>query len=260
LSREKRKKVIKTALTDFSSRCHTLVTMRLSDPDDAWRTVEEPFMRALIIVAAALLMTAGPLYAEDERAYVKVSGGVAVSPDVTSGDIVGEAGVRVAPNLFVYGNVGQFHNLQPSLVQPAVDVTDALLSANGVDVTGTARTPAWYTMGGVRYVVPTHGVSPYVFGSAGFAHLMPTAEFTYNSGTLGDLTPVAGQDVTQQLVSLGEYTQPSSSNAFMFSAGGGVEMPVAPRVTVDVGYRLSRVNADTPLTAHSIIAGVGYRF
>lgn len=46
----------------------------------------------------------------------------------------------------------------------------------------------------------------------------------------------------------------------MFTAGAGVEVPVAARLAIDVGYRLSRVEADTPLTAHSIVAGVGYRF
>jgi opacity protein-like surface antigen len=39
-----------------------------------------------------------------------------------------------------------------------------------------------------------------------------------------------------------------------------VQVPVAPHVTVDVGYRVSRFEADTPVNGHSIIAGVGYRF
>lgn len=219
-------------------------------------------MRALIMVGAAMLITAGPLFAqsEQERAYVNVGGGVAVSPDVTSGDVVGEAGVRVAPHVFVFGELGQFHNLQPSLVQPAVDVTDTLLSTTGVSVTGTARVPAWYSMGGARYEMPTHGVTPYVLGGAGFARLTPSAQFIYASGTLGDSTPVAGADVTSQLITLGDFTQPAASTAFTFTAGAGVEVPVAPHVNVDVGYRLSRVDADTPLTAHSVVAGIAYRF
>jgi opacity protein-like surface antigen len=218
-------------------------------------------MRALIMVGAALLSAAGPLYAQSgDRAYVNLGGGVSVSPDVTSGDIVGEAGVRVARNLFVFGDVGQFHNLQPSLVQPAVDVTDTLLSASGVSVTGAGRVPAWYSIGGVRYAMPMRGVSPYVLGGAGFARLTPTAQFIFGSGTLGDSTPAAGEDVTSELVTLGDFVQPAASTAFMFTAGAGVEVPIAPHLHVDVGYRVSRVNADTPLTAHSVVAGVGYRF
>jgi opacity protein-like surface antigen len=233
--------------------------------------VENTFMRAIIMVGAALMLAAGPLYAQTgstsltgsdrDRAYVNLGGGVAVSPDATSGDILGEAGVRVARNLFVFGDIGQFHNLQPSLVQPAVDVTAALLSATGVSVTGIARVPAWYTLGGARYEMPTRAaVLPYILGGIGFARLTPSAQFTYGSGVIGTATPSPGDDVTSELVSLGEFTQPAASNAFMFTLGGGVEVPVAPHLSVDVGYRLSRVDADTPLTNHSVVAGVGYKF
>ena len=69
-----------------------------------------------------------------------------------------------------------------------------------------------------------------------------------------DVAPVA------QLVSLGDFTQPPASTAFMFAVGGGVEAPIAPHLVADVGYRVSRVAADTPLNAQSVTLGVGYRF
>jgi opacity protein-like surface antigen len=108
--------------------------------------------------------------------------------------------------------------------------------------------------------MPTsRGFAPYVLGGAGFARLTPSAQFTYASGALGTATFNSGDDVTSTLVTMGDFTQPAASNAFMFTAGAGVDVPVAPRVNVDVGYRLSRINADTPLTAHSFIAGIGYK-
>jgi opacity protein-like surface antigen len=61
-------------------------------------------------------------------------------------------------------------------------------------------------------------------------------------------------------VSLGDFTQPAASTAFMFSVGGGVETPLVPHLVADVGYRVSRVSADTPLNAQSVTFGVGYRF
>jgi opacity protein-like surface antigen len=220
-------------------------------------------VRALIIlIAACVAGGAQPAFAQGDRAYVNVSGGMAIAPDATSGNILGEVGVRVAPNLFVFGNVGQIHNLQPSLVQPAIDAASATLSESGVTVTGTGRVPAWQTLGGVRYLFPMHtGLTPYVVGGAGVAHLAPTAEFTYTSGALPDgSTASPGEDVTSEIMLLGAYTQPAATNAFMFTLGGGVQVPVAPHVNVDVGYRLSRIDADTPVNAHSIIAGIGYRF
>ena len=56
-------------------------------------------------------------------------GGFAASPDTTSADVMAEGGVRIAPHLFAFGDVGRFRNLQPSDAQPAVDSTTAELSA-----------------------------------------------------------------------------------------------------------------------------------
>jgi outer membrane protein with beta-barrel domain len=220
-------------------------------------------MRKVLMVAACVACWARPSFAQADRAYVNVGGGMAISPDATSGDVLGEIGVRVARNLFVFGDVGQFHNLQPSLIQPTVDATDAALSADGLAVTGTGRVPAWQTLGGLRYQIPTRvGATPYVLGGAGLARLTPAAQFVYASGTLpgATLSPTVGDDVTSQLVSLGDFTQPAATNALMFTVGGGVQVPVASHVSVDVGYRVSRINADTPVNAQSVVAGVGYRF
>ena len=219
-------------------------------------------MRVLFI-AATVALVAAPSYAQSSNVYASLSGGFAVSPDGTSGDVQGTVGYRVTPHLSVFGDIGQFHNLQPSQVQPSVDAVDTTLGAGGLSVTGVARVPAWYSMGGVRWTVPMNAhLSPYVFGGLGFARLTPTATFTYSSGTLlGAATPPsAGDDVTSQIVSLGDFTQPPSSTAFMFAVGGGVEAPIAPHLVADVGYRISRISADTPVNAQSVMFGVGYRF
>jgi opacity protein-like surface antigen len=220
-------------------------------------------MRAVIIAAAVIVSTASPGFAQAERGYLAGIGGFVVTPDTTSGDVLGEAGVRIAPHLLVFGDIGQFHNLQPSAVQGTVDSTTALLSAaQGLNVTGIGRVPAWYSIGGLRYEVPTQGrVAPYVLAGLGFARLSPTAQFTYSSGTLPDgSTPSAGADVTTALVSAGDFTPPPPSTAFMFTLGGGVEIPVAHRWAVDAGYRYSRVGAATPLNAQGATFGFGYRF
>jgi len=220
-----------------------------------------------VIAAATFLITiqAASAFAQgigvSPRAYVSAGGGIVATGDGTSGDAIGEAGVRISPNLFLFGNVGRFNNLASSSVQTAADGVASDFAAAGLNLNATSTVPAWYSLGGVRYVIPARArVSPYVFGGAGFAHLMPQDKFTYSSGTLLGASPNAGDDVTAQLVSLGEFTQPATSNAFMFSTGGGVEIPVARSIGVDVGYRLSRIGGDTPFTAHSFTAGVGYRF
>jgi opacity protein-like surface antigen len=219
-------------------------------------------MRVLMITVAAALCAAAPAFAQSERAYVTGIGGVATTSEATSGDVLGEVGVHVAKHLSLFGDVGQFHNLQPSDVQPTVDSTVATLSADqGLSVLGTGRVPAVYSVGGVRYEASHGRVAPYVLGGIGFARLMPTAHFTYSSGTLPDgSTPTVGDDVTSQVISAGAFTAPAASTAAMFTLGGGVEIPLARRWAVDAGYRFARVAADTPLNAQGATFGVGYRF
>jgi opacity protein-like surface antigen len=220
-------------------------------------------MRVLFIAAALSLLAAAPSLAQTERGYITGVGGFAASTDATSGNVAFDAGVRIAPHLLVFGNVGQFHNLQPSDVEPAVDSTMATLTASqGLNVIGTGRVPAWYTLGGVRFEVPTHArLSPYVSAGLGFARLSPTAQFTYSSGILPDgSTPVVGTDVTSELVTAGYFTAPPATTAFMYTLGTGVEIPLAQHWAVDVGYRFSRVAADTPLNAQGATFGFGYRF
>jgi len=219
-------------------------------------------IRVLLAVATATLLTAAPLLAQSSRGYITGLGGFATSPDKTSGDFLGELGVNVVPHVSVFGDLGRFHDLQPSDAQPAVDNALALSNAQGFSVIGTPRVPATYYLGGVKVEVPTHSrILPYVLGGVGAAHLTPTAKFTFSSGTLPDgTTPTVGDDVTSELTTTGDLTLPPSSNAFMYTFGGGVDIPVARHFMVDAGYRASRVQADTPLTAHGATFGFGYRF
>ena len=107
---------------------------------------------------------------------------------------------------------------------------------------------------------------PYVLGGVGVAHLNPTAELTFSSGTMPDgSTPAVGDDVTPVLSSAGSFTAPSASSAFMFTLGGGVQVPVVTHWVVEAGYRFSRIAADTslsasPLTTNGMTFGFGYRF
>jgi hypothetical protein len=56
-------------------------------------------MKAVMIATTVTLLTAAPLLAQ--------TGGFAATTDTTSGNAVAEAGVRVAPHLLVFGDVGR---------------------------------------------------------------------------------------------------------------------------------------------------------
>ena len=170
-------------------------------------------MKIIFLLAAFVGAAATPLLAQTDRGYVATPDGFAVTTDTTSGNALGEVGVRVAPHLLVFGDFGQFHNLQPSTIQPSVDLATATLAADqGLTVVGTGRVPASYAIGGLRFEMPTNSrVTPYELGGIGFARLTPTAQFTYSSGTLAGVTPAAGDDVTDQIISMGDFTQPAAT-------------------------------------------------
>ena len=127
--------------------------------------------------------------------------------------------------------------------------------------------PAWYGIGGVRgEIAASKHLLPHLLGGVGAAHLDPTAQITFNSGTLPDgSSPASGTDVSAALAARGTYTMPPASTAFMFTLGGGAQIPLAPRWMVDAGYRYSHIAADTSLSAtalntNSMTFGFGYRF
>jgi hypothetical protein len=106
-------------------------------------------MRVLVVVSTiAVLGAASPLLAQerpvsDPKAFVSASGGfISALGDKTS-DFRFETGVRIAPHLMIFGNVGKFGDLHTDL-QPQIDAATASLSTDqGLDVSGTATVPAW---------------------------------------------------------------------------------------------------------------------
>ena len=86
------------------------------------------------IVAAAALLVATLLMAQerggpDARGYVMGLGGFSVSTGSSTGNSLLEGGIRIAPHVMVFGNLGRFGNLQSDL-QPTLAPTTASLATN----------------------------------------------------------------------------------------------------------------------------------
>lgn len=231
-------------------------------------------MKIVVLVATVSIAAAAPLFGQESNAtgqesvgYISGLGGFAAAVGHTTGDVLVEGGVRIAPHVMVFGNVGRFGSLQQDL-QPTLDATaSALAASQGLTVIGGGSLPATFGSGGLRVEIPAGSrMLPYVLGGIGVAHLTPRPQFTFSSGVMPDgTTPSAGTDVTTALMAAGGFTAPSPSNAFMFTMGGGVQVPVAAHWIVDAGYRYSRIAADStlsasPLNANGMTFGFGYRF
>src|SRR5689334_1900014 len=158
---------------------------------------------AVVAIAAAPSM-AQERSGQDPNGYVSGFGGAAWADGNSTGSVLFEGGVRVAPHLTAFGNIGRFANLQGDL-QPTLDAATTAFSQQGLAVTGGGTLPAWYGLGGLRAEFPASAHAlPYVLGGLGAARLNPTPQFAYASGILPDgAMPDVGADVTSTLITLG---------------------------------------------------------
>jgi opacity protein-like surface antigen len=224
-----------------------------------------------LVMVMTLFTVAAPAFAQEAggvnaKGYVSAFGGAAWASGNSTGSLLFEGGGRIAPHLMLFANVGRFANLQADL-QPTLDAATSSLSNQGIGVTAAGTSPAWYGVGGARAELPASAHAlPYVLGGIGAARLNPTPQVMFASGTLPDgTTPVVGTDITTTLTTDGTLVEPAASNAFMLMLGGGVQVPMVPHWAADIGYRYSRIAADTALNAAAlntnvITFGVGYRF
>jgi hypothetical protein len=219
-------------------------------------------MRSIVMGTLLSVATATAAHAQTGSAYVLGSGGFATTSEATAGSASGEVGFELARHVFIFGDVGTLRNVQPSIVQPTVDASVAAATADGLSVAGEPRVSARDLAGGVRYEIPRWAiVTPYVSAGLGVARLTPSARFTYQSGTtVAGTAAIAGADATNDVVTSGLFTAPASSDAMLVRVGAGVKIPLGARLLGDIGYSVSRISSDTPVSAQGLQFGVGIRF
>ena len=219
-------------------------------------------MRTALILTIAILGWGSAAYAQEPRAYVEGTAGFSSLTGGTTGNATGEIGIRVAPRVMLFGNVGRMHDAESSALQSSFNDAITALAANDLTATGTVRTPLWYSLGGARINLANRSaIMPYVFGAVGFAHLAPSVRFLYDGGTTltGD-TATLGDDITGQVETNGFFTAPATTTGLMLRTGGGVQVPLGKHLLGNVGYSVSRISADNPLHAQDVTFGVGVKF
>ncbi|MGE3274968.1 MAG: outer membrane protein [Vicinamibacterales bacterium] len=201
-----------------------------------------------LALAAALVAVASPDLFAQERGYLGGSAGITFGTE-TAPFFAGEIGAHVTDDLVVYGSVGRMNNVLPGSVQDALDVASTLLTiATGARWEFSATAPAFFGVGGVRYLLPTgEGARPYVQGGIGFANVSLNIE------------EVDFGDVTSQLVRAG-YLDDDSIAKLAFEFGGGVYVPAGERLFVDVGYRFMKLVDAEDVNVSRAYGAVGVRF
>jgi opacity protein-like surface antigen len=221
-------------------------------------------MRYVFILTLVATLWTTAAYAQEPRGYVEGNGALSrLTGSTSSAELSGEVGVKVAPNVVLFGNIGNLRDAHWSSLQTSVDSTVSTLSSDdGLTATATAKVPTWYSMGGARIQFPNHSaVTPYVFGGIGFARMNPSVRFLYQDGTTLSGNPAnVGDDITADIVSSGLFTTPARTTSLMLRTGAGLQVPISKHLLGNIGYSVSRISADTPIHAQDFTFGLGIKF
>jgi opacity protein-like surface antigen len=201
--------------------------------------------RGMLFLLALLAASAGSAHAQGaapappaapSKGYVEVFAQSAFG-NVTSQAYGGEVGYTVRKNLQVFVEFGQVRDAAPAEFGAAAQLIAISLAETQGDAAFTAKEPATFGVGGVKYLIPMSNsrIEPYVMGGAGIAKVSKNVTFVVN-----------GVDVTNQLTNLvvigsdlsGDFTKP----IVMF--GGGVAWPFWRQAVVDFQYRFSHIVAE----------------
>src|SRR4029450_7710786 len=92
----------------------------------------EDVMRVLVLIATVSVVGARPLLAQerlnpDPRGFISGFGGTAKLLGNSTGNVQVQGGVRIAPHLMIFGNLGHFQDVHGDL-QPTLDAAVASLS------------------------------------------------------------------------------------------------------------------------------------
>ncbi len=191
-----------------------------------------PMLRAQPAASAA--STEMPGYAE-----VNVGATLGHKSDVSVG---GEAGYRVRPNLFVFGEVGHIGNAASSDLDAR-----ATAIANNVGASANAISKVNYFDFGVRYYIQgTPMVHPYAAVGFGGAHVSNETTLSVN----GTVVPPENLGVQ-----FGSDLNGSENSPFLM-IGIGADIPFHTRYFADVTYRYGRVFSKSDDAGNVIIAGL----
>ncbi len=139
--------------------------------------------------------------------------------------------------------VGGIESLQDVLTGRYSLFLNEIAGLPGVSV--DAEIPAVYYGGGLRWMLPGGGVSPFAQVEFGGTKVSPEIAFTLN-----------GQDVTDQILSPGEFDQ----TAFTFVLAGGLRGNIGDRFLVEVAFKFFDIMTEEELSLNKLSFAVGARF
>ena len=149
-------------------------------------------------------------------------------------------GVRVGGGFSIVGGIESLQDVLTGRYALFLNQASAL---PGVNV--AAKVPGVYYGGGLRWMFPGAGVSPFAQVELGATRVSPEVVFTLN-----------GQDVTDQVFAPGELDE----SAFTFVLSGGLRGNIGDRFLVEVAFKFFDILTEEELSLNRLSFAIGARF
>ncbi|HEX7778389.1 MAG TPA: outer membrane beta-barrel protein [Vicinamibacterales bacterium] len=195
---------------------------------------------SVLFAAVMAIGLAAPAAAQDPPGPRMFAGGLAgvTFGTETSSAIAGQFGVRIARDLFVIGEFGRMQNVLPDEVADQLPLAEEFFEAIvGIPLNIEVKTPALYAFGGIRWQQSGRRIAPFAEAGLGFAHL--TGDFKVNGLDIEDVLEEFAGDFGD-LIDLDDVIN-RTANEFLLTFGGGVNIGLTRTVSVDAGYRFTRI-------------------
>jgi opacity protein-like surface antigen len=212
-----------------------------------------------------LALVAGSADAQTEtRGFIEGSLGPTFG-NQTSGSYGGQVGFEVTPNVQFVVDVNYMGNIINSTLSTDVTTAIGAYVPPGGQPASVIHEAGYSYAVGARFLAPHGTVKPYVQVKVGLMHLNlaiqdasgndTTQRYTANSLNTNGTTTVA------PLGSAFVDAKDVSANKFAAGFAGGVEVPVAQHLLVDLGYEYSRpFSTVTTFNVNRVYFAFGYRF
>jgi hypothetical protein len=204
------------------------------------RFVPALFSLFLLAPLSALAQPAG---------FVRGFGGVSflTEPGAAFGATLG---LRINDGIDIVGDFGRLTNILPRRIQRDLDAAAQQFgSFFGAPVSIDLKAPGLYAFGGLR-VTRAAGAHMRVYLEGGGGVARGTSRIEARAGAV---------DVSDEVIAILRL-KPSETRPLV-ALGVGVSVPIATRVTADVGYRFLRILTDDPrINTGTMTAGVAWGF
>jgi hypothetical protein len=206
--------------------------------------------RISTVVTLALAVSTSAYAQTRDRSYLQAIGGVTFGTE-PSQLFAGGVGVPISHGIYLTFEAGRMADVLPKSVRREFDdVVRTFSEEEGVPVTAAIKAPATYFATGVRFAPAVPGrIDPFLAFTVGTTHISPKLSFNVDGSRM------TATDDDLEEAGLSPSKQP------LIGIGAGIEIVLARRFGIELGYQYNRIFTEDPVVnTHRAFMGANVKF